>query len=128
MMHADEGGLNRVSERIIGCAFVVADALGQGFPEKVYENALAVEIRSFGLAVEQRFGIVVKYRDTVVGQYFADTLVENSIIVELKATKSLDPFQSAQCRNYLKATGLRLCLLINFGGPRVEVKRIVMNV
>jgi GxxExxY protein len=126
-MYADKDGQNQVSERIIGCAFVVANALGQGFLEKVYENALAMELRSAGLTVEQQHSIVVTYKGAVVGQYFADLLVDDSVVVELKASKSLDPFHLAQCRNYLKATGLRLCLLINFGSPRVEVKRIVVN-
>ncbi|MGD0430069.1 MAG: GxxExxY protein [Acetobacteraceae bacterium] len=126
-MYADKISQNLVSERIIGCAFVVANELGQGFLEKVYENAFAMELRSFGLTVEQQHGIVVTYKGAVVGQYAADLLVDNSVIVELKASKSLDPFHFAQCRNYLKATGLRLCLLINFGGPRVEVKRIVVD-
>ena len=127
-MYADKGDLNRLSERIIGCAFAVANTLGPGFLEKVYENALTLELRSYRIAVVQQRGIVVMYRGSIVGEFTADLLVEEAIIVEVKATKALDPVQLAQCRNYLTATGLHLCLLINFGAPRVEVRRIVLNV
>jgi GxxExxY protein len=126
-MNADEAILNKLSKQIIGCAFVVANTLGQGFAEKVYENSLVIELRSRGLGVEQQSDIVVKYGDAVVGEYAADIIVEHSIIIEPKATKALDPAHMDQCLNYLKATGLRMCLLINFGGPRVEVKRVVLN-
>ena len=126
-MRTDKNDLNKLSERIIGCAFVVANELGHGFLEKVYQNALLFELRCDGLHVEQQHGIVVKYRDQIIGEYIADRVVENAVIIELKATKSIDPAQFAQCLNYLKATGLRLCLLINFGGARVEVKRVVLD-
>ena len=126
-MHADEAVLNHLSERIIGCAFMVANGLGRGFLEKVYENALALELRSHGMTAGQQHGIAVKYNGVTVGQYTADLLVEEAILVEIKSTKAIDPAHLAQCRHYLKATGLRLCLLINFGPPRVEIKRIVLN-
>jgi GxxExxY protein len=126
-MNANEERLNKLSKQIIGCAFAVANALGQGFLEKVYENSLALELRSRGIGVDQQHDVIVKYRATEVGHYTVDIIVENAIIIELKAAKSIDPAHTAQCLNYLKATGLRMCLLINFGGPRVEVKRIVLN-
>jgi GxxExxY protein len=126
-MYANETELNRLSEQIIGCAFTVANTLGSGFVEKVYENAMTLEMRARGISAEQQRGIVVLYNGSIIGQYAADILVEESIIIEVKATKATDPGQLAQCRNYLKATGLRLCLLINFGGPRVQVRRIVLN-
>ena len=126
-MYADEAELHQLSERIIGCAFIVANTLGPGFAEKVYENALTLEIRSNDITVAQQRRIVVLYRGSVIGEYAADILVEEAIIVEVKAGKAIDPGHLAQCRNYLKATGLRLCLLINFGGPRVEVRRVVLN-
>ncbi len=125
-MHTEEAELRRVSERIIGCAFAVANTLGSGFVEKVYENALALELRDAGLAVEQQRSAVVKYKGTTVGEYVADLPVEGSVIVELKAVKGLDDIHRAQCLNYLKATGLRLCLLINFGRLRLEIKRLVL--
>lgn len=100
-------------------------ALGCGFLEKVYENALAIELRRGGLQVEQQHGIAVYYEGQVVGDFVADMLVEGQVVVELKASKLLDDVHMAQCLNYLKATGLCVCLLINFGKPKVEVKRIV---
>jgi GxxExxY protein len=124
-MDTDEHRLNAVSERVIGCSYAVANALGHGFLEKVYENALAYEFRSNGLRVEAQKGFAVRYRDVVVGEYVADLLVENLVLVELKAIKEFDDVHLAQCLNYLKAAGLPLCLLINFGTPKIRVKRIV---
>jgi GxxExxY protein len=106
-MHADEAGVNRLSERIIGCAFRVLNTLGAGFLEKVYENALAHELRKNGLAVAQQQGISVRYDGIVVGEYAVDLLVEEIIIIELKAIKALDNAHMAQCLNYLKAADLR---------------------
>ena len=125
-MDTDDGGFVRISERIIGCAFAVGDELGSGFVEKVYENALALELRIAGLAAEQQHGIAVLYKGVTVGMYAADLLVEGSVIVELKAVRELDDTHRAQCLNHLKATGLRVCLLISFGKPRVEVKRLML--
>jgi GxxExxY protein len=119
--------INQVTEVIIGCAYRVANTLGHGFLEKVYENALAHEIRKAGLRVQQQQSIHVRYDSVVVGDYIADLLVEETVIVELKAVQSLDDSARAQCVNYLKATGHEVCLLINFGQPRVEVKRIIFG-
>jgi GxxExxY protein len=126
-MNADERrqALNAITERVIGCALDVGHALGSGFLEKVYENALAVELSRRGLKAEQQHAVQVHYGGVVVGDFVADLLVENEVMVELKAVKSLDEIHVAQCLNYLKATGLKVCLLFNFGQPRVEVKRIV---
>jgi len=121
-MNTDRPERNAITERIIGCAFTVANSLGRGFLEKVYENALARELRTAGLAVEQQRGITVTYKGTVVGQYFADLLVEDSILIELKTVRALD---RAQRINHLRATGKNLCLMINFGAPRVEIQRVV---
>lgn len=117
--------MNEITEKIIGCAYTVANTLGSGFLEKVYENALAHEIRKKGLAVEQQSAIQVLYDGIVVGDYAADLIVEGSAIVELKVVKALDEVHVAQCLNYLKATGLHVCLLLNFGAPRLEIKRLV---
>lgn len=117
--------LNEITERIIGCAYAVGNTLGSGFLEKVYENALAHELGKAGLRIQQQKELLVYYDGIVVGEYAADLIVEELVIVELKAAKALDKIHMAQCLNYLKATGMRICLLINFGGPRVEVKRIV---
>jgi len=117
--------LNRISKKIIGCAFTVSNVLGSGFLEKVYENALSHELCKAGLNVAQQYPINVHYDGVVVGNYIADLLVEDCVLIELKAIKALGDIEMAQCLNYLKATALRLCLLLNFGKPRVEVKRIV---
>jgi len=122
-----EQDLNKITEKIIGCAYAVGNNLGVGFLEKVYENALAYEIRKANLKVEQQKLIQVFYDKTVVGEYFADLLVENSILIELKAVKNLDEIHLAQCLNYLKATVLPICLLINFGKTRVEVRRVYLS-
>jgi GxxExxY protein len=123
--HADAERLNDLSGRIIGCAFTVLNTLGAGFLEKVYENALAYEIRATGLSVVQQSGARVYYRDVVVGEYFVDLLVEDVLLVELKTAKALDDMHWMQCTNYLKATGLQLCPLLNFSKPRLEIKRVV---
>ena len=117
--------LNEISGRIIGCAYAVANSLGCGFLEKVYENALAHELRKAGLKTEQQHPVAVRYDGAVVGEYLADLLVEDCVVVELKAVKALDDVHLAQCLNYLKATSLPLCLLLNFGAPKVQIKRVV---
>ncbi len=119
--------LDKITESIIGCAYTVMSALGSGFLEKVYENALIYELRKCGLTVFQQHSIKVYYDGFVVGDYVADLLVENQILIELKAVKAIDENHRAQCMNYLKATGHTVCLLINFGAPKLEVKRIVNN-
>lgn len=119
--------VDQVTERIIGCAYRVSNQLGSGFLEKVYENALALELRNNGLRVDQQHGIQVRYEGAVVGEFVTDLLVEGRVIVELKAVKVLDEVHMAQCLNYLKATGLTVCLLINFGRPKVQIKRVVNN-
>ena len=119
--------LNRISEQVIGCAFKVGNTLGGGFLEKVYENALAHELRKAGLRAKQQQAIEVWYDGVVVGEYVADMLVEEGVLLELKAVKAFDDVHMAQCLNYLKATKLSVCLLINCGQPRVEVKRVVHN-
>jgi GxxExxY protein len=116
--------LQPLTERIIGCAFRVANALGCGFVEKVYENALAHEMRKSGLSVVQQRGLVVLYDDEIVGEFTADLIVEDQVIVELKVVSALSDIHVPQCRNYLRATGKSLCLLINFGRPKVEIRRI----
>jgi GxxExxY protein len=116
--------LEPVTGRIIGCAFRVANALGHGFVEKVYENALAHEMRKCGLGVVQQRGIVVFYDEVIVGEYTADVLVEDRVIVELKVVAALSDVHVPQCRNYLRATGKSLCLLINFGRYKVEIRRV----
>ena len=121
----DRNEMSQLTERVIRCAFAVSNSLGCGFLEKVYENALAHELRKAGLQVRQQHGITVYYDGVAVGEYTADLLVEGVLLLELKAVKDLDEIHLAQCLNYLKATNLRLCLLMNFAKPKVEVRRIV---
>jgi GxxExxY protein len=127
-MHADEvGDHNRLSERVIGCAFRVINTLGVGFLEKIYENALAHELRKAGLAVAQQHGITVRYDSVVVGEYAIDLLVESTIIIELKSLNTLNSAHVAQCLNTLKATDLPLCLLLNFGKSGLEIQRFARS-
>jgi GxxExxY protein len=126
-MHADGVEMNELSKRVIGCAFQVLNTLGPGFLEKVYENAMVHELRKAGLAVVQQQGITVLYDGVVVGEYAVDLLIEGKIIVELKAIRALDNAHAAQCINYLKATGLQLCLLLNFGKSRLEIRRFALG-
>jgi GxxExxY protein len=119
--------LDSLSRRIIGAAFRVSSTLGQGFLEKVYENSLVHELRKAGLHVEQQRPVQVRYDGEIVGDYITDILVEHVIILEIKAVGSLDPSHRSQCANYLRATDLRVCLLLNFGKPRLELKRIVRH-
>ncbi len=119
--------LNSITEKIIGCAYTVGNTLGAGFLEKVYENALAIELRKAGLEVEQQKPVKVSYQGHVVGEFFCDLLAEQCIIIELKAQKFIEESHTAQCINYLKATGLKVCLLINFGKPKIEIKRFVLD-
>jgi GxxExxY protein len=126
-MDAPGAVLNPLSKRIIGCGLRVAGTLGNGFLEKVYENALAHELRKAGLSVEQQRGISVMYDGVMVGEYFIDLLVEASLLVELKTVAELSGAHRAQCLNYLRATGMHLCLLMNFGRPRLEVRRVVFD-
>jgi GxxExxY protein len=96
----------------------VANTLGCGFLEKVYENALATELRMAGLAVKQQHGITVTYKGVAVGEYLVDLLIEDAVLIELKTVRTRDRAHRAQCINYLRATGRHLCLLLNFGAPR----------
>jgi GxxExxY protein len=118
--------VNIITQKIIGCAYDVSNTLGTGFVEKVYENALVHRInKSTGLIVAQQYPIKVIYDDVVVGEFFADLHVAERVLVELKAVSMLMPEHIAQALNYLRATGLEICLLINFGRSKVEIKRLL---
>ncbi len=128
-MNADErrSYLDQITERIIGCVHEVSNVLGAGFVEKVYENALVIELRETGFEVSQQHAIKVRYKNAVVGEFMADLLIENEVVVEIKATRALEEIHAAQCMNYLRATALPVCLLVNFGSPKATVRRIVNN-
>jgi GxxExxY protein len=115
-----------LSEQIIAAAYNVPRELGYGFLEKVYKNALAVELGEARLKYAVGTPLNVKYHNIVVGDYFADIIVDDKIIVEVKAVSKLEPVHEVQLVNYLKATGLEVGLLINFG-QSVEVKRRVFG-
>ena len=124
---ASFGEINPITEAVIGCSYTVSNVLGCGFLEKVYENALAHELRKSGFEVLQQHGISVVYDGVTVGIFDADLVVNGLVIVELKTVKALTEVHMAQCMNYLRATGARVCLLINFGNPKVEIKRIILD-
>lgn len=111
-----------ITDKIIAAAYNVYNVLGYGFLEKVYENALYYEIQKNGLNVKQQSPIQVIYDHHLVGDYHADLIVEDKVIVELKAVSILDPIHEVQLVNYLKATGIEVGLLINFG-QKLTVKR-----
>jgi len=115
-----------LTEKILGAAFKVQNTLGAGFLEKVYENALSIELRKSGLTVECQKPFPVKYEGTVVGDYQADLVISAKVVVECKAVNNLDPVHEAQLMNYLKASGLRIGLLINFARPKLQYRRLVV--
>ncbi len=118
--------INDLTYRINGAVYEVSRVLGGGFLEKVYEKALLIELRERGLKAENQAPIQVKYKESVIGDYYADILVENRIILELKSVNKLGKSHEAQLLNYLKATGYSVGLLINFTYPKSEIKRFVL--
>jgi len=119
--------INDVTYAINGAVFEVNRVLGPGFLEKVYENALLIELKRRGIKAESQVPIKVFYKENVVGEYIADILVEERVIVELKTVESLDKVHEAQLLNYLKATGVRVGILVNFRHPKAEIKRMVLD-
>jgi len=127
-MHANEReSLNDVAKAVIGAAYEVANVLGGGFLEKVYERALVVELGVRGLDVQRQVPLTVSYKGVEVGEYVVDMLVDGDLIVELKCVERIAAVHVAQCLNYLKATGRHLSLLINFHRGHVEWQRIVSD-
>jgi GxxExxY protein len=117
--------LDTLVDGVVGAAYEVSNVLGAGFLEKVYERALARELALRGFAVRTQVPFPVEYKGQMVGEYAADLLVENQLIVELKCAETFSNDHLAQCINYLKAAKLRLALLINFQKPKVEWRRVV---
>lgn len=112
-----------LTRRVIGCAYKVFNALGHGVLESVYENAMLIELRKADLPAENQFPIKVFYDGQVVGKFEADLFVAGTVIVESKAVSVLLRAHEVQLVNYLKATGIDVGLLINFGEQKVEVRR-----
>jgi GxxExxY protein len=116
-----------VTEAVIGASFEVANVLGAGFLEKVYERALMRELALRGVGAKAQVSFPVGYKGQYVGEYVADLVIEEKLIVELKCVDRFANEHLAQCINYLKASGLRVALLINFQRPKVEYKRILLD-
>ena len=115
-----------ITDLIIKAFYIVYNTLGYGFLEKVYQNAMVIELRKLGLKVIPQARIIVHYDGQEVGEYSADLLVEDAVIVELKATRAVAPQNEAQLLNYLKATVHEVGLLLNFG-PKPQIKRKVYD-
>ncbi len=116
-----------LTRSIIGCAFEVINELGSGFLESVYENAMVLALSEAGLPVQSQVPIPVTFRGQRVGDFYADLLVDGKVIVELKAARAIVPEHQAQIINYLNATGIEVGLLINFGNPKLELKRFTRS-
>lgn len=114
-----------LTEKIIGCAYRVYNKMGFGFLESVYEKCLLIELKKEKLKVEPQKDIIVNYEGEVVGEFKADILVEDTIIIELKSVKQISPAHEVQLVNYLVATGKPVGLILNFSEQKVEVKRKV---
>ena len=125
MIRADDNYIHsELTDKIIGCAYEVYNQLGFGFMEKVYENAMMIKLPQKGLEVIQQAPIKVYFEDKLVGEYFADILVNNKVILEFKAISSLSKVHEVQLVNYLKATGIKVGLVINFGEKLKIVRRV----
>ena len=118
--------INELTYQIRGAVFEVNKILGPRFLEKVYENSMMVELKERHLKAQAQEPITIEYKDVIVGEYFADIVVEDWIILELKAVESLQKIHEAQLLNYLNATGYSIGLLINFTYPKSEIKRFVI--
>ncbi len=127
-MVRDKAYYDALVDSIVSCAYKVSRTLGCGFLEKVYENSLNIELTAAGLNIETQKMIKVHYEGQIVGDYYADMIVEDEIVVELKAVKAIENIHFAQCQNYLKATGKKLGLVINFGEEKVKVRRVANGI
>lgn len=117
----------RITREIIGSGFEVHRALGYGFLEKVYQRAMQVELQRRGLQAETEHRVCVKYKAIVVGDYVADLFVDGKVLVELKVASTYNPKDEPQLLNELKATGVEVGLLLNFGAKKLEYKRLVFT-
>ncbi len=126
-MNADQTCLDSLTEKVLAAVFEVSNTLGAGFLEKVYQRALLRELGLRGIRATAEASFAVVYKGYSVGEYFADLLVEDVLVLELKCAERLANEHTAQCLNYLRASGRTVCLLVNFQKPRVEWKRIVLG-
>jgi GxxExxY protein len=126
-MNADEHGcLNSLTEKVLAAVFEVSNTLSAGFLEKVYERALLKELIIRGIPAKAQASFPVIYKGQSVGEYFADIIVEDVLVIELKCVERFANEHMAQCLNYLRASGMSICLLVNFQKPKVEWKRIIL--
>jgi GxxExxY protein len=119
--------LDALVERVVGAIYEVSNVLGAGFLEKVYERALLKELVLRGMTVQSQAGFPVSYKGQCVGEYIADLVVEQRLVVEIKCVDCFANEHLAQCINYLRASGLKMALLVNFQKPKVEWKRVVYH-
>ena len=117
--------LRELTDKIIGAAIEVHRELRSGFLEKVYENALCLELKIRGLQFESQVPMPVKYKGQHVGTYVADIIVERAVLCELKALDAIVPEHESQVLHYLKATGIRVGLILNFGASKLQIKRLI---
>lgn len=116
-----------LSEKIIGCCIRVHKTLGPGFLEKIYEEALCLELTKAGLKYERQKLVIVVYDGKAIGEHRLDLVVEGLVVLELKATAGIDDIHLATSRSYLKATSLQLALVVNFARPTLDIKRVVLT-
>ena len=124
---ADQRRFNELTGKVIGLSYKVANTLGRGFVEQVYRNALATELKLLKIEVATEWPINVYYKKNLVGAFRADLLVDRALLVEVKACAHITNIHLAQCLNYLKASNLRLCQVINFSPTGVQPRRVVLN-
>ncbi len=117
---------SELTDKIIASAYEVHRELGAGFLEKVYENALLIELQTQGLKVKRQEPLNVYYKNKIIGDYYADLIIEDKVIIEIKAINEMNKAHEAQLINYLKATGIKIGLLINFGN-KLQIKRKIYN-
>lgn len=125
IMKIDKGLYSDLTYKVIGCAMEVHKELGAGFLEKVYENALILAFQEEGIIAESQKALKVKFHGVIVGEYCADIVVDDKILIEIKAVRAIAPEHKAQIINYLTATGIRVGLLINFGAASLEYERFI---
>ena len=118
--------MENLTEKIIGSAFEVLNELGHGFPEAIYQKALSHELNQAGISVEQQVPFQVRYKDVVVGNYYADIVVDRRVIIELNTVEKLIAAHVGQVLNYLRASNLHVGLLLNFSKPKLEYRRVLM--
>ena len=125
-MNTDEHGLNEVTFQINGCAMDVLNAIGHGFHEKIYENALALAFKKRGLMFSQQKQYEILFENQIVGAFIPDFVVEDKVIVELKTIENIGKNEKGQVLNYLRASGLALGIILNFKNPKLDWQRVIL--